>query len=108
MTVCCATSPARQGCDHREVLRTMAQALQSGYQFCLFLVSLLVLSAPNTLGYPVQTCRCLVLPFLLSDAGSLHSACIGGEGGDPNISPCEGLGNSAISLSLTLQAVLLT
>lgn len=107
MTVCCATSPARQGCDHREVLRTMAQALQSGYQFCLFLDSLLVLSVPNTLGYPVQTCRCLVLPFLLSDAGSFILLVLGG-GGDPHISPCEGLGNSAISLSLTLQAVLLT
>lgn len=63
MTVCCATSPARQGCDHREVLRTMAQALQSGYQFCLFLVSLLVLSVPNTLGYPVQTCAALYFLF---------------------------------------------
>lgn len=80
MTVCCATSPARQGCDHREVLRTMAQALQQWLPFCLFLDSLLVLSTPNTLGYPVQTCRCLVLPFLLSDAESLHSAFIVGEG----------------------------
>lgn len=63
MPSCCATSPTSQGCHHREVLRTVAQALQQWLPGLSFLVSLLVLSVPNTLGYPVQTGRCLVLPF---------------------------------------------
>lgn len=79
MTVCCATSPARQGCDHREVLRTMAQALQQWLPFVFSLTRCWY--SPPLIPWVTQ-CRpaCLVLPFLLSDAESLHSACIGGEG----------------------------
>lgn len=73
-------APVSQGGDHREVLRTQAPGpavLVPGPPLPR-LTCWCSLSRDNTLGYPAQTCRCLLLPSLPSDAESVHSAGIWG------------------------------
>ena len=67
----------------------------------------LVLSVPNTVGYPVQTCCCLLLHFLPSDAESLPSASIRGRWSQPQIRAsalcCPGEIRKTIGVAQTVQ-----